>query len=298
MEEKQVPTRTSSGARWTGYLLFTVAFGTFVRIMDGTVSRRAFDSWPEIVGTAAALFLWPGLVLLFCAPILMLKRRSARISFLFTPAKFFIGTLCAGLLLLYQTSLDRARQENEFRNSEKRASQSQRPHVTQRMEQTDNDEPTGELGTTRKAAENNNANAQYTLAKMYATGAGVPQDKPEAVKWFRKAAAQNHVNAQLALFSTYSTGDGVAVDQAEALEWCRKAAEGGQPTAQSSLATKYFTGEGVETDEVEAYKWCLLSAAGGSKAAQSFASLIEQRLTAAQIAEGHRRADAFKSRSK
>lgn len=298
MEEKQVPTVASSGARWIGYLSFTVALATLVRIVDGTVSRRAFDSWPEILGTAAALFLWPGLVLVLCAPILMLKRRSTRISFLFTPAKFFIGTLCAGLLLLYQTSRDRTRPEQEFRNSEKSASQSQRPHVTQRMEQTDNDELTGELGSTRKAAENNNAHAQYTLAKMYATGTGVPQDKQEAVKWFKKAAAQNHVNSQLALFFTYSTGAGVAVDQAEALEWCRKAAEGGQPTAQSSLATKYFVGEGVEMDEVEAYKWCLLSAGGGSKAAQSFASLIEQRLTAAQVAEGRRRADAFAPRSK
>ena len=47
-----------------------------------------------------------------------------------------------------------------------------------------------------KAAEQGQAEAQYTLGFMYAKGEGVPQDYAEAMKWFRKAAEQGHAEAQ------------------------------------------------------------------------------------------------------
>jgi len=40
----------------------------------------------------------------------------------------------------------------------------------------------------RPLADQGNADAQYNLGNMYATGKGVPKDGSEAAKWFRRAA--------------------------------------------------------------------------------------------------------------
>lgn len=42
-----------------------------------------------------------------------------------------------------------------------------------------------------------NANAQYSLGRMYRKGLGVPQDHREAAKWLRRAADQGNVLAQM-----------------------------------------------------------------------------------------------------
>ena len=60
----------------------------------------------------------------------------------------------------------------------------------------------------RTAAEQGNADAQFKLGDMYATGEGVPKDDREAERWFRMAAEQGHLGAQMSLVKIY-TG-----------EWC------------------------------------------------------------------------------
>ena len=57
----------------------------------------------------------------------------------------------------------------------------------------------------------------------------------EAVKWYRKAAGQNNADAQNALGICYHNGDGVQQDYAEALKWYRSAAEQGHVRAQNNL---------------------------------------------------------------
>ena len=70
----------------------------------------------------------------------------------------------------------------------------------------------------REAAERGDAQAQYLLGFMYASGEGVSGDDVEAVKWLRKAAEQGHAGAQYNLGVMYGNGDGVAEDDAEAAE--------------------------------------------------------------------------------
>ena len=48
----------------------------------------------------------------------------------------------------------------------------------------------------RLLAEQGFAEAQFTLARNYAAGKGVPQDDAEAVMWFSRAAEQGHVMTQ------------------------------------------------------------------------------------------------------
>ena|SRR3990170_4178951 len=58
----------------------------------------------------------------------------------------------------------------------------------------------------RKAADQGDAEAQYSLGIAYAEGRGVPQDSAEALKWLREAADQGLGLAQCVLGHCYQEG--------------------------------------------------------------------------------------------
>ena len=122
--------------------------------------------------------------------------------------------------------------------------------------------------TTRSAAEQGDANAQFNLGLMYGTGRGVRQDEAEAVRWFRLAAEQGNASAQVSLGFMYDTGQGVPQDDAEAVRWYRLAADQGHAGAQGNLGLMYSSGRGVPQDDVEAVRWYRLAADQGDAEAQ------------------------------
>lgn len=91
-----------------------------------------------------------------------------------------------------------------------------------------------------KAAEQGNADAQYTLGLCYAKGQVVEQDYPKAVKWYRKAAEQGNAAAQNNLGWCYYYGQGEEQNYAEAVKWFNKAAEQGNVRAQNNNENEYF----------------------------------------------------------
>ena len=142
------------------------------------------------------------------------------------------------------------------------------------------------------AAKQGDADAQYKLAGMYATGRGVEQSYIGVVKWLRNAAEQGHRDAQVHLGMIYQDGiGGVAEDDAEAIKWYRMAAKQGDESAQSAikfledapetarqqralaeqgdadaqcyLATLYARGRGVPQSYAEAAKWIRKAAEQG-----------------------------------
>jgi len=70
---------------------------------------------------------------------------------------------------------------------------------------------------------------------MFAEGRGVAQSDEEAGKWWRKAADQGNVQAQYSLGLMFAEGRGVAQSDEEAGKWWRKAADQGHATAQLSF---------------------------------------------------------------
>jgi len=86
---------------------------------------------------------------------------------------------------------------------------------------------------------------------MYRFGRGVPQNLPEAVRWFRAAAEQGHARAQAILGSCYNEGLGVERNEAEAIRWLRRGADKDYPEAQYLLALQYLKGMGVARDMQE-----------------------------------------------
>lgn len=92
-----------------------------------------------------------------------------------------------------------------------------------------------DLATTRKAAKQGDAAAQYLLGKMYNDGEGVTKDYKQALNWFTKSAKQGNAEAQYWLGLMYAGGTGVPQDYREAVEWYTKAAEQGYAWAQHNL---------------------------------------------------------------
>lgn len=120
-----------------------------------------------------------------------------------------------------------------------------------------------------KAAEQGNAVAQNNLGFLYCKGLGVPQDYPQAVSWFRKAAEQGNARAQDNLGFLYWKGLGVTQDYAQAVYWCRNAAEQGYAHAQSGLGVMFEKGLGVTQDYAQAVYWCRKAAEQGDAEAQA-----------------------------
>jgi len=120
----------------------------------------------------------------------------------------------------------------------------------------------------RKAAEQGEINAQYSLGTIYYVGKDVPQDYAEAFKWYRKAAEIGLADAQFFLGAMYYNGEGVPQNYAKGLKWYRKAAEQGEINAQYSLGIIYYNGEGVPQNYAEAAKWYQKAAEQGIADAQ------------------------------
>ena len=121
----------------------------------------------------------------------------------------------------------------------------------------------------RKAAEQGLARAQCLLGLLYSNGEGVKLDKEEAARWLHRAADQGLAEAQFDLGMCYANGDGVARNAVEAVEWYRKAAAQGLPNAECELGNCYLEGNGVPTDIPEGVKWTRKAAEQGFALAQN-----------------------------
>ena len=129
-----------------------------------------------------------------------------------------------------------------------------------------------------KKAEAGDAVAQNDLGVCFADGAGVAQDKKEAVRWYRKAAVNGNAIAQGNLGICYFIGSGVEQDKREAVKWFTKSAEQGFSVMQFMLGTCYETGEGVEKDMNEAVKWYTKAKENGiDEAVQRMRKIMEDQ---------------------
>ncbi|NOQ93464.1 MAG: hypothetical protein GQ547_02385 [Methylophaga sp.] len=88
----------------------------------------------------------------------------------------------------------------------------------------------------KASAELGNAYAQYALANLYNSGQGVEQDAEQAVVWYKKAANQNNDLAQYSLGVMYEFGlGGLEIDQQEADKWYKLSAKNGNYFALNKL---------------------------------------------------------------
>ena len=112
----------------------------------------------------------------------------------------------------------------------------------------------------------------------------------------RHAAEQGDADAQFNLGDMYATGEGVPQDDAEAAQWYRLAVEQGDAIAQYNLGVMYNTGRSVPQDYVTAHMWLNLAAATGNEDARKAREIVAASMTREQIAEAQARAREWANR--
>ena len=100
----------------------------------------------------------------------------------------------------------------------------------------------GELRRLKRAAQQGDAQACYSLGLAYEMADGVAQDCEKAAVWFQKAAGQGFADAQHKLALCYYSGRGVPQDYTQAEYWWIQAAQRGHAVAQFNLGIRYSHG--------------------------------------------------------
>ena len=113
-------------------------------------------------------------------------------------------------------------------------------------------------------------------------------DYTNAVSCFIKAAEQGDAEAQFSLGNMYAEGQGVPQDEQQAISWFRKAAELGFAPAQVNLGVMYTQGQGVEQNLVEAHKWFNIAGGAVDDDGMDLREVVEEQMTPAEISEAMR----------
>jgi len=141
----------------------------------------------------------------------------------------------------------------------------------------------------RKAAEKGDLPAHGLLAaRLFRQGKDA-----EALEWLDKADAAGSLEATEMLGDYYYSPYTPNRDVDKAFGYFAKAAEGGITGAQRSYSYCFFAGRGTAKDGAEAYKWAVIAQKSGDKDAVTAINFLKPQLSAAQIAEGEKRADAW-----
>jgi TPR repeat protein len=139
------------------------------------------------------------------------------------------------------------------------------------------------IDDSRAMAEQGSADEQYNLGVRYENA--YPQDRREAVYWYRLAARQRHVDAFYRLCVLSDIGRGIPQDYHEALRWCRLAADQGHGQAMFTIGTYYDKARAVARDIVQAHRWYNLAAANGYGEGAKWRDRLALDMTPTQIAE-------------
>ena len=114
------------------------------------------------------------------------------------------------------------------------------------------------------------------------------EDYANAVMSFKKAAEQGNAEAQFSLGNMYVEGHGVPQDDQQAVSWFRMAAEQGFAPAQVNLGVMHTQGQGVEQDLVEAHKWFNIAGGAVDEDGMDLREAVEEQMTPAEISESMR----------
>ncbi len=109
-----------------------------------------------------------------------------------------------------------------------------------------------------RAAEQGNPNAQYNIAVMYLNGIGVIQDNAAAVDWFRQAAENGDAQAQFTLAIILFNGQyGVPQNVPQAYKWFTLAGSAGirEAAANAVLIQEMMPPGQVGLMQQEALDW-------------------------------------------
>lgn len=141
-----------------------------------------------------------------------------------------------------------------------------------------------------RAAETDDPSVLYSIGAHFYYGTLFEKDLSKAAIYFQDAAALGHRGAQYTLARMYQLGQGVPKNEKRAFELMREAVQQVNAFLFMRLSEYYEFGIGTEQSSVDSYKWALLAAAVAdtedeelTSGIASFVALMESRLTPEQI---------------
>jgi TPR repeat protein len=127
-------------------------------------------------------------------------------------------------------------------------------------------------------------------------GHGIPQDAQQAAYWYRKAADKGHAEAQFNLARLYATGKGVKRDEEQAARWVSASATQGYALAMANFGARCAAGNGVAKDDKRSYFWLTLAFLHGDKSVEKARMAAAAKLQPTEVAEQDRAAQNWKPR--
>lgn len=113
------------------------------------------------------------------------------------------------------------------------------------------------LPVLRKAAELNNAEAQYNLGCLLQKEVNGEKNPAEAIEWFKKSSQNNFNDAHYALMMAYGNGEGVEQNSKTAFKYAMKCAENNDPTCMWNVVNCYLSGNGVKQSIPKFKEWII-----------------------------------------
>jgi TPR repeat protein len=124
------------------------------------------------------------------------------------------------------------------------------------------------LDLAQKAAEKGDPQAHTLVARIYAEGAGVPQNLTLAAKWYARAAELGDVEGAFAYGVMLAKGQGVEKNLEAAARMFEAAAARKHPLANYNLALLFLSGQGKPENPYRAFGHMQFAAEAGVAAAQ------------------------------
>ena len=143
----------------------------------------------------------------------------------------------------------------------------------------------------QRQAESGDMAAQFALSKAL-LGQKPPRTE-EGMRWLLAAAKQGDGQVQLSYAKMRLVLGGDEAGK-EATQWFTRSAAQGNDEAQHRLGLILYEGKLVPEDRLAAAQWILLAAAANNSDARYLLKELQLFLTAGELAEARRRADAFK----
>jgi TPR repeat protein len=113
------------------------------------------------------------------------------------------------------------------------------------------------------------------IAEMYEAGGSLPENQPEAARWWSKAAARGDQDSQVALANKFINGQGVPQDLTQGRILCTEAAKQENHGGQYCMGYIYQRGLGVTPDAKKARDWYGRAAALGDPQSMNALALME-----------------------
>lgn len=155
-------------------------------------------------------------------------------------------------------------------------------------------DPAAAVELFEKAAEADYEPSATMLASLFERGDRVPKDPRRGATWMLASARLGNPESQAYVGMMYEKGDRLPKDMEKAAKMYLLGARQGYAVAQEKLAECYAFGEGAPKDLPEALKWNILGARGGDADAVENERGLRSLMRPADIAEGERRAAAFR----